>query len=159
MDRASQETRDMMVPAFWQQQFEAICKSEEPVPPRAMRERVIAVTEAMLNGWRPRPERLRELSPAAACRAGYWLTLTATLTMEPPAAVDLQHLAAIPRTACERWQAAKLSFYASSPGQETPGHDELAHAWRLERGLHPLELRQALARQRMTARVLASEGQ
>jgi hypothetical protein len=146
----------MMKNALLQQHFEALCEPDQSAPPRLMRERVVAVTEAMLNGWRPRPERLRDLPPAAACRAGYWLTLTATLATESSAAADLQRLAAIVQTTCERWQATELSFYGPTPGQETPGHDEIAHAWRLRRGLHPLELRQALARRHMTARALAS---
>jgi hypothetical protein len=137
----------------FQARFLAICRQAVATDTRALQQEVAVLTQAMLDGWCPRLDcaggTAAGLEGAAACRAGYWLTLAAGLSSDPVRAAGLRESAARLRPLCGTHRRPVLRFYPPAPGQPTPGHDELAQDWGLAVGLRPIELLQTLERQRL----------
>lgn len=142
-------------PEGFHARFLAICRQAAGTDTRALQQEVAVLTRAMLDGWCPRLDgaggTAAALAGAAACRAGYWLTLAAGLSGDPARAVGLRACAARLRPLCGADRRPVLRFYPPAPGQPTPGHDELARDWGLAVGLRPIELLQTLERQRLLA--------
>ncbi len=140
-----------------QDRFLAICRQRTRTDTRALQQEVARLTREMLDGWCPRLSVAADgadgLDGASACRAGYWLTLAATLASDRDRAEVLSECAERLRPACQRGRRPDLTFYPPAPGRPSPGYDELARDWGLATGLRPIELLQTMERQRMAERV------